>query len=80
MILGEYKVKKSHLFDFNSRFFDYGEDLKNYIFDFQGKDIGTYEVTYKIKFYDKNSNFKDGITKSVVIEKQNWFENFFEKI
>lgn len=80
MVLGKYRVKDSHLTDFNSRFLDYGEDLKNFVFDFKSKKTGSFEVTYRIEFYDQQSSFTDAITKSVSIEKQTWFENFFEKI
>ncbi|WP_373071172.1 hypothetical protein [Sulfurimonas sp.] len=80
MVLGEYKVRGSHLVDFNNKFFNYGEDLKNFVFDFKSKNVGSTEITYIIEFYDGKSSFKDAITKSVSLKKQNWFEDFFEKI
>lgn len=80
MVLGKYRVKDSHLLDFNSRFSDYGDDLKNFVFDFKSKKEEVFKVTYRIEFYDQKSSFNDAITKSVSIEKQNWFEDFFERI
>lgn len=79
-MLGKYKVKASHLNEFNSRFSDYGEDLKDIIFDFKNKKNDKYKVTYRIEFAKKDFTFQDAITKDISKENQNFFENFFEKI
>lgn len=80
MQLGNYKVKDHMIDDFNSRFSDYGDDLKDFVFDFKSKKEVWNEISYRIEFHNTKSTFKDGIAKSVAVEKASWFENFFTKI
>lgn len=80
MELGNYKVKDHMIDDFNSRFSNYGDDLKDFIFDFKSKKEVWNEMSYRIEFYNTKSTFKDSITKSVPVEKVSWFENYFIKI
>ncbi len=80
MVLGKYKVKNSHLNEFNSRYSDYGKDLKDIVFDFKSKKINNDKVTYRIEFAKEDLTFQDAITKDVSQENQSWFENFFEKL